>query len=164
MLSTIVARDDLGCPRSEVDTFPCSLQLFLRWELFLAGNVILLLVDDEALIRMSLQTILTDAGFTVMAAANAAEAIAQLDNPDNNLSGLITDIRLGIGKNGWDVARHARELNPSMPVVYMTGDSADEWASLGVPNSSLVHKPFADVQIITAISNLLNAASERSQR
>ena len=128
----------------------------------MAGNIILLLVDDEVLIRKSLEVSLDDAGFTVMTAANGADAIAQLDKSESNLSGLITDIRLGVGKNGWDVARHARELDPSMPVVYMTGDSADEWASLGVPNSSLVQKPFADAQIITAISSLINAASERS--
>jgi hypothetical protein len=43
-----------------------------------------------------------------------------------------------------------------MPVVYMTGAGGREWAAHGVPNSTLVHKPFAPAQIITAISALLN--------
>jgi len=61
--------------------------------------------------------------------------------------------------NGWEVARQAREIDPSFPVVYMTGAAADEWASHGVPNSILLTKPFAPAQLVTAISQLLNAPS-----
>ena len=68
------------------------------------------------------------------------------------------DIRLGAGPDGWAVARRARELVPTMPVVYMSGDSSPEWSSKGVPNSLMVAKPFAPAQIITAVSTLLNAA------
>lgn len=126
----------------------------------MAEIIILLLVDDEKLIRLSLKPVLTAAGYTVITAANGGEAIAQLDKSVQNFSGLITDIDLGDGESGWDVARHARELNPSFPIVYMTGAGADDWASQGVPNSALVHKPFAYSQLITAISTQLNAASE----
>jgi two-component system, cell cycle response regulator CpdR len=45
-----------------------------------------------------------------------------------------------------------------MPVIYMTGTHVDEWASKGVPNSVLLSKPFAPAQIVTAISQLLNAS------
>ena len=61
--------------------------------------------------------------------------------------------------DGWDVARHAREGKPDMPVVYMTGDSADEWASKGVPNSILLTKPFAPAQLVTAVAQLLNTGT-----
>jgi hypothetical protein len=40
----------------------------------------------------------------------------------------------------------------------MTGAAADKWASQGVPNSILLEKPFAPAQLVTALSNLLNAA------
>ena len=72
---------------------------------------------------------------------------------------LITDIKLGADTTGWDVARHARELKPDMPVVYMTGSEAHDWASLGVPNSVLVPKPFAPAQVLTAVSQLLNVGT-----
>jgi hypothetical protein len=45
---------------------------------------------------------------------------------------------------------------PGIPVVYMSGDSAHEWGSRGVPESVMVAKPFVTVQIITAITTLLN--------
>jgi hypothetical protein len=47
----------------------------------------------------------------------------------------------------------------AFPVVYMTGAAADEWAIQGVPNSILLAKPFAPAQLVTAISNLLNAGT-----
>lgn len=125
----------------------------------MAHNVILLLVDDEALILHMLEDALTDAGYGVVTAMDGKEAIAALDKPGNNLAGLITDIRMGDGANGWDVARHARGQSPTFPVVYMTADSSSDWAIQGVPNSTLIQKPFATAQVITAISNLLNDAA-----
>jgi hypothetical protein len=41
----------------------------------------------------------------------------------------------------------------------MTGDSADEWASKGVPSSILLTKPFAPAQLVTAVSQLLNTGT-----
>jgi DNA-binding NtrC family response regulator len=71
---------------------------------------------------------------------------------------LITDVNLGRDKlSGWDVAKRARELNPSVAVIYMTGDSGHDWAANGVPNSVLLLKPFAPAQVVTAVSQLLNA-------
>jgi CheY-like chemotaxis protein len=48
---------------------------------------------------------------------------------------LVTDINLPGTMDGWEVARHAREIDPEFPIVYMTGASADEYGSQGVPNS-----------------------------
>ena len=45
---------------------------------------------------------------------------------------MLTDIRLGAGPDGWSVANRARELNPDMPLVYMSGDSAHQWTEHGV--------------------------------
>ena len=121
----------------------------------------LLLVEDEALIRMSLERAFIDAGYTVITASNGEAAIKQLDRADSNLIGLITDIRLGDGANGWDVGRHARKLNPTFSIVYITGDSAHAWALQGVHNSILVTKPFAETAVIAAMSNLLAATSNK---
>jgi DNA-binding response OmpR family regulator len=57
------------------------------------------------------------------------------------------------------VARAAREFDPTMPVIYMTGTHTDDWASKGVPKSILIAKPFAPAQLVTAIANLLNTSS-----
>jgi len=70
--------------------------------------------------------------------------------------GLITDIRLGNGQSGWEVAKHLRQANPTIPVVYMSGDSAIHWGAEGIPESVMITKPFFLPQIITALSTLLN--------
>src|SRR3954452_10800349 len=125
----------------------------------------LFLVEDDALIRELLETSLTDAGFEVVEVSCGTKALAQFQADVarfravfTDIRAVFTDIRLGAGPDGWAVARRARELVPNMPVVYMSGDSSQEWSSKGVPNSLMVAKPFAPAQIITAVSTLLNAA------
>jgi CheY-like chemotaxis protein len=66
---------------------------------------------------------------------------------------------LGRATSGWDIAQQAREINPDLPVVYMSGDSADQSASKGVPNSILLAKLFALAQLVTAVSQPLNTGS-----
>ena len=124
----------------------------------MATTTALFLVEDDALIRELLEASLTDAGFEVIEVSCGTTALAEFDADAARFRAVITDIRLGVGPDGWAVARRARERVPTMPVVYMSGDSSHEWSSKGVPNSLMVAKPFAPAQIITAVSTLLNAA------
>lgn len=87
---------------------------------------------------------------------NGNEGLSELDRDATRFSAVITDVKLGGGPNGWDVARRARELVPAMPVVYVTADSADDWAANGVPESVLIAKPFVPAQLVTALATLLN--------
>jgi CheY-like chemotaxis protein len=119
-----------------------------------------LIVEDEAVLQQIVRDVLEEAGFAVTASASADEAIEHLQRQDPAFVALVTDINLArSGMTGWDVARRARELNGTLPVIYMTGAAADEWPSNGVPNSILVTKPFAPAQIVTAVTQLLNTGS-----
>ena len=100
------------------------------------------------------------ADFQIAIASWGGTAVELLDASDVKYRALVTDINLGRGKmDGWEVARRAREINPQFSVVYMTGDSAAEWDSKGVPNSILLTKPFAPAQLVTALSQLLNGGT-----
>jgi CheY-like chemotaxis protein len=70
-------------------------------------------------------------------------------------SGLITDIRLGSGPDGWVLARAARAMCPDLPVLYVTGDSAHEWRNQGVTGSTILQKPFVSVRMLTEVRDLL---------
>jgi CheY-like chemotaxis protein len=121
----------------------------------------ILVAEDEAILLLDIETSLQDGGYTVLAAANAEEALRILEGQLDEIRALVTDIDLGPrGMTGWDVAQRARESKPELPVVYMTGASAHEWASRGVPNSILLGKPFAIAQLLTAVSQLLNQSNE----
>lgn len=115
----------------------------------------LIVVEDEPLILMEVQHVLEDAGFEVAVASRGEEALITLGGA-NGFVGIVTDIRLGIGMSGWEVARAAREQHPAIAVVYVTADSAADWSAYGVPKSALISKPFAGAQLATAMSNLLN--------
>jgi len=120
-------------------------------------KVLVFVVEDEVAIQDVLQAALEDAGFAVSTASSGEDAIQQLDANGADFRALITDVNLGSHKlTGWDVAKHAREINDQLPVVYMTGASAHDWGSKGVPNSVLLTKPFANAQVVTAVSQLLN--------
>jgi len=121
--------------------------------------ICVLLAEDEPLVQVFSQDVLESGGYGVVAVSNGREALIAIDDQRHEFAGLVTDIRLRHGPNGWEVARHARELNPLIAVVYITGDSAAEWAANGVPNSMILQKPFSDAQLITALSTLLNDAS-----
>jgi DNA-binding response OmpR family regulator len=117
----------------------------------------LLILDDEPMVRELLELALQASGYEVILAQNSADAIAVLDLKPPQHRALITDVNLGDDPvTGWDVARRAREIDPDLPIVYMSGASGHQWPSLGMPGSILVTKPFASTQIVAAIGQLLN--------
>lgn len=117
-----------------------------------------LVVEDDALLHDLLQDVLESGHFAPTITLKGHDAIAALEAPDADWCALITDIRLGRDQpTGWDVARRAREINPAIPVVYMTGDSSADWSTNGVPHSLLLSKPFAPAQMVTAVAQLINA-------
>lgn len=122
-------------------------------------SVRVFVVDDEELIRLLLEEALTDGGFAVTNAASGDEAMAMLDADGAAYRALITDINLRGRISGWDVARRARKISAKVPVIYMTGDSGHDWGSKGVPNGRLLQKPFATAQVVTTVSQLINATS-----
>jgi CheY-like chemotaxis protein len=119
---------------------------------------LVLLVEDQPLVLLVAQDALEAGGYTVIPVQLASEALGVLDSRIAELSGLVTDVRLPGGADGWEIARHARELRGDLPVVYTTGDSAADWPANGVPNSVVVQKPYAAAQLLTAISTLMTKA------
>jgi DNA-binding response OmpR family regulator len=123
---------------------------------------LLLYVEDEVLIQDLVLSALSEAGFAAEAVDGGEEALAVLEERAPEFAGLISDINLTGDVDGWAVARRARELNATLPVVYVSGASAHDWASQGVPDSVMITKPFAPAQIVVAVAGLLNATATRT--
>lgn len=120
-------------------------------------SALVLVVEDEVLIQDLLVDALQEGGFQTIIANDGAEAIAQIDGPlSGQLSGVVTDIRLGVGPDGWAVATRARELNSAVAIVYVSADSSADWPAHGVPGSVMISKPFAAAQVVVALANLAN--------
>jgi CheY-like chemotaxis protein len=128
----------------------------------LPNSKLLLLVEDEPLIMLLIQEMLEESGYLVLVATHGQAAMDILDGRIGELAGLITDVRLGPGADGWAIARRARELDPDFPVVYATGDSAADWPAQGVPGSIVIQKPYASNQILCAIASLVREGSRQA--
>jgi len=114
----------------------------------------LLVVEDGPLTLVSTRTALEEEGYRVVAARHSRSA---LDVLDKRFGGLITDIRLPGPCDGWEIARKARALWPEIPVVYVTGESDDDWAEKGVPGSLILQKPYTAGTLLAAVHQLLPA-------
>jgi DNA-binding response OmpR family regulator len=118
--------------------------------------LVILVVEDDQMIQGLVEETLGDGGFEPAIAASGEEAVTLLRGGKTKYRALVIDINLRGSMDGWEVARSARKIDPAFPIIYMTGQTADQWASQGVPNSILLCKPFAPAQLVTAVSNLLN--------
>jgi DNA-binding response OmpR family regulator len=119
----------------------------------------ILVIEDEDDIQTIIEDALTDGGFYPAIAPSGEEAVTLLRGHRDKYQALVTDINLRGRMDGWEVARHARELHSDFPVVYISGASGADWSSKGVPNSIMLQKPFAPAQLVTAVSQLLNTGS-----
>ena len=119
---------------------------------------LILLVEDEILIREMLVEALEAAGFSTLASVDAQGALRLFAENGADVRALVTDINLDDGMDGWELACVAREQSGDLPVVYVSGASGHEWASRGVPGSLMIAKPFAPAQIVVAVSSLLVAS------
>lgn len=120
----------------------------------------LLLVEDEPLVQDLIVIVLEEAGFSIAVANDGLQAIELIEGEDELFCGLITDINLGPGADGWEVARKARARADDLPVIYVSGASCHEWASKGVPNSLMMTKPFDPAQFVVSILSLVVAATD----
>ncbi len=132
------------------------MELALEWGVrVLADQLVVLAAEDDQEIQIIVEDSLTEGGFEPAIAASGEEAVTLLKGNKGSYRALVVDVNLRGRMDGWEVAKHAREIDPEFPVIYMTGAGADKWPSLGVPNSILLEKPFAPAQLVTAVSQLL---------
>ena len=108
-----------------------------------------LVVEDEFLVRDMIVHELNLAGFDVLEAATAEDALALVAKSDA-LDLLFTDIKLP-GMDGWQLAAEIRGHRPTVPVIYASG-YADRVQPL--PASRFLQKPYRPSQVLQAAAEL----------
>jgi CheY-like chemotaxis protein len=119
-----------------------------------------LLVDDEEMLREVLAEQLAEEGYSVLVAANGAEAIALLEAGEV-VDALVTDLSMP-GMNGLALIRSARHLRPRLPAVLLTGYAGDA-AELDAGGASigklvLLRKPIRLAELDRRLQAMLEAA------
>lgn len=120
---------------------------------------IILVIEDDRDLQTMVEDALRDGGYEPAIAGSGEEALTLLKAFRTKYSALVTDIRLLGRLDGWRVARGAREIDPSFPVLYITGGGGDEWPTRGVPDSVLLNKPFSPDELVAAVAKLLENAA-----
>ena len=110
-----------------------------------------LLVDDDALVRGVLADMLAELGFQVTEAGTPDDALSMVGRL-RGLDLLITDILMP-GMDGWTLAEQVRVTHPDLPIMYITGYSAD--ADRPVERARVVRKPFTQRSLVDALTDLL---------
>ena len=124
-----------------------------------SARPLLLVVEDEPLVRELIVLELEDAGYDVAEAEDGPTALAILAR-EPGVALLFTDIRLPGGMTGWDIAERARVLRPGLPVIYTTGYSSEDLRL--VAGAQFLKKPYRAAMVIAAIAQYGIAPSGRA--
>ena len=119
------------------------------------GETVLVVEDDPAVQRIS-AAFLKSLGYRVHAYGTAEQALQQL-REDDSVSLLFSDVMLGNGMNGKELARAARRLRPDLAVLLTSGyeDPLADWEAVDTERFDVLRKPYRREQLATAVRRCL---------
>ena len=123
------------------------------WE----GQGAVLVVDDEALVRNLMVTILEDAGFEVLTANDGVEALEVFEKNSDRIRLILLDMMMP-RMNGEEVYTEIRAKNPETSIILMSGFS-EEQATRGIPgdDAKFLKKPFQINALLSTIQRVLDS-------
>jgi two-component system cell cycle sensor histidine kinase/response regulator CckA len=106
------------------------------------GSGIILLVEDEAPIRLFAKAALEEQGYRVLEAGHGWEALMRLSEVDGAVNLVIADVMMP-EMGGSELARRLAAERPGLPILFLSGYTDDEMTLRGMgPPSAFVQKPF----------------------
>jgi CheY-like chemotaxis protein len=122
-----------------------------------AGETVLI-VDDEATVRMLVTEVLTENGYNILEADSAPSAMKIID-ASPNIALLITDVGLPGGMNGRQLADAARMRRKDLKVLFITGYAENAAVSSGHLDHGMeiLTKPFAMSTLANKVRKILEA-------
>jgi two-component system, cell cycle sensor histidine kinase and response regulator CckA len=128
----------------------------------LEGSETVLVVDDEAAIRVVLRAILQFRGYHVKEAATGEDALREVRDGSRGVHLVILDIDMP-GLNGWETLAQLRKLAPQVPVLLSSGtpmtEVEDDLDKVGV--AGFVEKPFRNQEVLQLVRRTLDRAGLR---
>ncbi len=118
---------------------------------------VLLVVEDDFLVRLTLVDALSDDGFEVIEAADAQEALNHVC-ARRDIAAMLTDINLPGGADGFALARAVRVIRPGLPIVYASGRYRTAEAGKAVEGARFLAKPFTPSLAAAVIRDLMAPA------
>ena len=118
----------------------------------------ILVVEDEHQVCELISDMLGAEDLEVACVNSDRDAYRQLSRR-GAFSAILVDINLGAGTTGFDVARFARQMDPELPVVYVSGQASEaSFKAYGVPGSRFIEKPFTAEELQATVRQALGEA------
>lgn len=117
---------------------------------------VILIVEDDALIRMVAEMMIQDWGHETLSASDEDEALAILRSPQR-VDAMFTDIYLKASVlGGCELANKAIALRPDLRVLYTTGNSlTDKMKALFIVGTHCLGKPYTQQQLQDSVAEML---------
>jgi len=123
----------------------------------LTGSETVLLVEDEAALRSVGKTILEQYGYTVVLAADGAEALELAQNHPHPIQLLMTDILMP-KMGGIELAERLSTLYPELRILYISGYSDSGSSLQRIAGTGYLQKPYAMKELARTLRGLLDPA------
>jgi CheY-like chemotaxis protein len=122
-----------------------------------AGAETVLLVDDNAALRSVTGRILEGAGYRVLRAGSAGEALATARQFESKIHLLVTDVVMP-GMSGSDLAPALLRERPELAIIYMSGYTNEQITRLGfrTPGIAFLQKPFMPNELLEHVRRVLD--------
>lgn len=123
------------------------------------GTETILLVEDDAMIRILIASSLKALGYSVIEAGNGTEALEKFSGKNSMVDLLLTDVVMP-GMGGKILVRRCRQLRPDLAVIYMSGYPFDQSMESLVDKdaATFLGKPFAPQLLAKTIRKTLDRA------
>ncbi|WP_042954879.1 response regulator [Rhizobium leguminosarum] len=123
---------------------------------------IVLVVEDEPLIRLFLADALEDAGFAVLEAGSVLEAVGIL-GLRTDVDAIFTDVDMPGGLNGIDLARMVASVSPHIGIVVTSGRADIDRNDLPA-KASFLPKPYNTIVAVATVENVIQHNNEAIAR
>ncbi len=119
---------------------------------------VILLVEDEPLVREWVREVLLQSNYRVLEAGNGNEALKMWDDQDGKIDLLLTDMVMPEGMTGRELAEQLKSRDPLLKVIYSSGYSSEIMGSdAELRDSTFLPKPYSAPQLARLIRNCLDA-------
>lgn len=117
---------------------------------------LMLVVDDEPMVRNMTQTMLTHLGWKVLAASDGKEALKAFQEKQADIRGILLDLTMP-GMDGWETLEALRRIRPNVPVILASGyDEARVMSGEHTEQPQFfLHKPYQLADLKAALSKIL---------
>jgi|WetSurMetagenome_2_1015567.scaffolds.fasta_scaffold489713_1 DNA-binding NtrC family response regulator len=124
----------------------------------------ILIIDDDRHMRNACSRVLSKAGWSMICAETGDEGLKEIKNGAEKINVILLD-QLMPGMSGMDVLAQIQAIDPSLPVIIITGSATEETAAELIRQGArdCLPKPFTPEELRTAVNKAVSQALSKPE-